>query len=274
MADVHYTDPSRQSRLPDIDEEQPVSTAEYVQNLQPIKDRKRKNKRNALIGLTLLLLGVVGFGVYQFVLNKPLEKSTPASEQPATQTQAAEPSDTVETYTSEELGISFEHLSTWVIDDTTEGLVTISSPLVKLTGSDGQEVDGKVVVSFMGAGSEVPVYENTQGLAALLDSEKITYDEPTPNQREQTYISFGGLTPAGINAVFVTGNSGYKKGQMIPEADVKKVEPIISVMFYQCPDTVCDPADGASELAIEVESWAENQATVAALALLKSLKVT
>lgn len=263
MNEVHYTDPSKQSQLPDIDEE-PVSTAEYVQNLQPIKDQKRKSKRNWIIALVLLLLAGAGAAVYLLVLNKPTEEPV-ATDQPTAQTEQPVAEIEAKTYTSDDLGVSFEHLSTWTVDDETQGMVTVSSPTAKLTKADGQEVDGKVVVTFLSTGSEVPVFEDTQGLGALLDSERITYESPAPGQREQTFISFGGLSTSGIDVVFVTGNNGYKKGQMIPEADIKKVDPIIGVMFYDATGTA---------IAIQAESWSANEAAQAALSLIKSLKVT
>jgi lipopolysaccharide export system protein LptC len=269
--EVHYTDPSRQSPLPDVDEET-TSTSDYVQNLQPIKDQKRKSKRRWTVVLVILLLVAIGAGVYFFV-PKPKPTPAPASETPQQQTEQVPRTTETETYTSDELKLSFQHLTSWAVDDQTDGLIKVSSPVVKLKDATNQEVDAKVVVTFMSAGSEVPLYENSQGLAALMDSEKITYDAPTQTQRGQTYISFGGLTPAGLDAVFVTGNSGYKKGQMIPEADIKKVEPIISVMFYSCDDAACEGGDEEKSISVALSEWEQNETLQSAQKLLQSLKV-
>lgn len=268
-ADVHYTDPSRQTEPPALDEQ---STADYVNNLQPIKNQKKKSKRNKIILITLIALAVASAAVYFFVLKKD-EPQQPA-QQTTSQEQVQEQPVVAETemYSSQDLNLSFDYPKNWKIIDDTEGLIKAESPVVKLADVNGEMMDGKVVVTFLSAGSEVPAFEGAASATAAQDSEKITYDSPSPNQREQTYLTFASFGGGGLDAVFITGDSGYTKDQIIPESDVKKIEPIISVRFYSCADGQC-AGEGSGSYAISLKEWSENINTQAAVALLKSLRV-
>jgi hypothetical protein len=266
--DVHYTDPSRQSDLPDYD---PEAAAEYVSNLQPIKEQKRKSKRSKIILLLVFLLAALGAAGYFFFL-KPGE---PAQEAPQTQqpAQSQEPQAVAsETYRSADLNLSFDYPNNWKVDESTQGLITVTSPVTKLKDVNGGQMDAKVVVTFLNTGSEVPAFEGAASATAATDSEKIAYDSPTQNQREQTYLSFASFGGGGLDAVFITGDSGYQKDQFIPESDIKKSDPIISVKFYSCSDAECG-GEGAGSYTVSVEEWSANPTLQAALAILKSLKV-
>ncbi|MGH9856625.1 MAG: hypothetical protein ACRD4B_02155, partial [Acidobacteriota bacterium] len=252
--DVHYTDPSRNTELPDYD---PEAAADYVSKLEPIKERKAKSKRNKIILIVGLLLLAAGAAAYFLFLKS--EKSENQAPQTTQQTQTEEQPQIVESekYESTDLNLSFEYPTNWKIDDSTQGLLTVSSPVTKLTDVNGEQSDAKVVVTFLSSGSEVPAFEDGTSATAVMDSEKITYDSPSQSQREQTFISFAGFGSSGLDDVFVTGDSGYQKDQIIPEADIKKIEPIISVRFYSCSDAECT-GEGAGQYTIELDEWSSN----------------
>lgn len=268
MSDVHYTDPSRQSEPPEYDDK---AAAEYVSNLEPIKERKRKSKRNKIIFAVVLLLAAAGAGVY-FLLLKPKEPAqTPQTAQPAQTEQ--EPS-VVESakYESTDLNLSFDYPENWKIDDAIEGLITVTSPVTKLKDVNGEQMDAKAVVTILSRGSEVPAFEGSSTAAAIQDSEKITYDSPSQSQREETYLSFAAFGSAGLDTVFITGDNGYQKDQLIPESDIKKSDPIISVKFFGCSDGEC-AGEGSGPYTAAVDEWSANQMLQAALAVLKSLRI-
>ena len=266
--DVHYTDPSRESELPEYDEE---AAAEYVSNLQPIREQKRKSKRNKLIFIIVFLVLVGGGAAAYFLFlksDKPKEAPQTAQPQAEQQAQVVES----EKYNSTEMRLSFDYPKNWKIDDATQGLIKVESPVTKLKDVNGEQSDGKVVLTFLSAGSEVPGFKKGTSATAVMDSLKITYDTPSQSQREQTYLSFAGFGASGLDAVFVTGDSGYQKDQFIPESDVKKSDPIISVTFYGCNDAKCE-GEGSGSYTVATSEWADNQMLQATQPILKSLRV-
>lgn len=274
--EVHYTDPSRQSKLPDIDEEERVNTADYVRNLQPVKDQKRRTRKKWLFVLLIFILVTAAAAGYFFIYEP---SSSPAPVNPTSSSDEkvseATPAEVeVKTYTSDGLNISFEYPSNWILNDTTQGIVTVTSPMMELNDISGEEVEAQAVITFMSTGSEVPVFNEVTSMIATLDSKRITYEEPTRNQREQTYLSFAGLTVSGLDAVFITGNSGYQKNQAIQESDIKKIEPIISVMFNKCSADACsDSNQTKSSIAIQPSEWEQRATLRTAQQILQSLKV-
>jgi len=273
MADVHYTDPSKESELPPYDDQ---AAADYVSNLQPIKDQKQKKRRNKLILLIVVLVLAAGAAAAYFLV---LKKDKPTQQAPQTTQQT--PVDTqpqiakTEKYSSTDLALSFDHPNNWQINDSTQGLVKVDSPLLKLKDVNGQQVDARIVVTFLSAGSEVPRFSGdgaARSATAVQDSAKITYAAPSQNQREQTYLSFADFGTNGLDAVFVTGDSGYKKDQNIPEGDIKKIEPIISVTFVKCKDTECGP-ERSEALTLTPAEWASSSMLQAAQDILESLSV-
>lgn len=265
--DVHYTDPSRQADLPEYDE---AAAADYVSNLQPIKDQKKKSKRNKIIFVVVLSLIIVGAAAYFFLLKPEPKQQTVQTSQPVQNQEQTEVVGT-EKYSSTSLRLSFDYPKNWKLDDATQGLVKVESPVTKLSDINGESSDAKVVVTFLSAGSEVPAFEEASA-TAMIDSEKITYDSPSQNQRKQTYLSFAGFGAAGLDAVFITGDAGYQKEQIIPESDIKKIEPIISVTFYKCVDAVCG-GEAAGAYTIAVDEWKSDSMLQAAQAMLESLRV-
>lgn len=267
--DVHYIDPSRHSDHSDYD---PKAAADYVKNLKPVKEQKRRSKRNKIILASVLLVVAVGSaGYWLFLKPNPHEQKAPQTTQSP---QIEDQPQVVEStkYSSTDLSLSFDYPKNWKIDDSTKGLIRVESPATKLADTSGNQADAKVVVTFLSTGSEVPAFEGRTSATAVMDSEKITYDSPSQSQRQQTYLSFAGFGSGRLDAVFITGDSGYQKDQFIPESDVKKIDPIVSVQAYTCADTGC-AGQNAAPYAVAVNEWSANRMFQAALAILKSLRV-
>jgi hypothetical protein len=265
VKDVYYTDPSHQGGPPpDDDLDQQAATSEFVSNLQPIQEQRRKSKRNKSILIILVALAALGAGGY-FLFLKIKDKPAPPPAQQTNQTQNTEAQQEVPTekYNSSDLQLSLDYPNNWTVDDSEQGLLKITSPSVKLKDSNGTEVDGKVAFTIISAGSDVTGFTGTSGVA-VADSEKISYDQPTQSQREQTYVTQVKFSGNGLNVIYITGDSGYKKDQDVPKSDVAKIEPIISVTF--------EAADG-SPLTIEASEWGSNPALKAAVKIITSLKI-
>lgn len=268
--EVHYTDPSRRSDLPEYDNE---AAAEYVSNLQPVKDDRRRKKRNRILAMMLLMLVVLGVAGY-FLFQKtdtPNQQQAPQTAQPQ-QTDGQAITTKIEEFVSQDMNLSFEYPGSWSVDDSTKGLVKVDSSVTKLTDINGEQSDAKAIITFLSTGSEVPGFGESSATATR-DSEKIAYSSPSQSQRAKTYLSFAAFGRSGLDAVFVTGDSGYQTGQLIPESDIKKGDPIISVTFYGCDDAAC-AGEGSGAYTIRTDEWESNETLQAIQNLLKSLRVT
>ncbi len=267
--DIHYIDPSHQRERSEYDEE---TAAKYVSDLQPIKEGRRRKRRKRLFILALLtLLALVTAGYFMFVRtdNKHVAQSPQAGGEQAVP--APQPSSQIKEYTSDSMNLAFSYPGDWKIDDSTRGLIKVESPIIKLADLNRDQADAKVVVTFLSSGSEVPGFGDS-GAIAVKDSEKLAYAAPSQNQRAETYLSFAGFAGRGLNGVFVTGDSGYKIDQLIPESDVKKGDPIITVMFYSCSNSGCTEEE-SDMYTIDPAEWSTDKNLQAAYELLVSLRV-
>lgn len=266
--DVHYVDPHQQDEAPTYDD---VAAAQYVSGLQPIQERRRRKRRVRILAVVLLLIAVVVAGSYA-AFWRPDNSPEQSAQADAEQVQpmphvSSEPTE----YVSRDKSLRFFYPGDWHVNDAEPGVIRVESPVVKLADLNSNVADTKVVVSILGAGSDVPGFENG-GAIAVKDSEILAYSSPSQNQRAETYISFGGFGGRALSAVFITGDSGYQVEQLIPASDVKKGDPIITVMFYACHDAAC-AADASELYAIDPAEWSANETLQAAYDLLVSLRV-
>ncbi|HTE57571.1 MAG TPA: hypothetical protein VK694_02420 [Verrucomicrobiae bacterium] len=247
------------------------STADYIHNLEPVKAQKKKRKIKGIIFIALVVLVAIGAAMYFLVLRRQSTPSQGSGQPSAPQQQPVESVDEElsEHLVSQDIQMSIDHPKTWQKDDATQGQLTLQSPAAQITTSDGSKKSGKVLITIVTAGSTVPKFANPTG-KAVVDSQKIAYAQPSQSQRKETYLSFAGFDGStGVDAVYITGDAGYKKGQDIPKTDVAKSEPIIGVSFVKC--------DGGQEckegIAIDPEAWGSDKILSVAQAILKSLVV-
>lgn len=266
---VHYTNPDSQKELPEYDE---ATAAQYVNGLKPIQDRRQKRRRVKLLAAVLALMGLlvtVGYFVFLRSGGEPVQQTPQA----ASERSSSEPEapTALKEFSSQDMKLSFSHPVDWSVKEADQESIAIESPIVKLADMSGDMQDAKVVVLMLSSGSDVPGFEGG-GAIAVKDSEKLAYSSPLQDQRAETYLSFGGFGGRALNAVFVTGDSGYQSGQLIPESDVKKGDPVITVMFYACQDSECSINDDRM-YAIDPAEWSTNATLQAAYELLVSLRV-
>lgn len=257
------TDPAHQS---DADyEEASRSTADFVQNIKPMQERKRKTRRLRIIVGVILALVLVGAGGYFLFLRERPTNVTP-QQQPADQTTPETASVPLKTHSSDAQNLSFDYPGDWRVTKDAETRLTLESPGFKVLDTGGQELDAKVVLTILPDSTSMDEFDIGQGEAALA-SEKFTYDQPTQNQREETFLSFVRFSTAaqqGIDAVYITGNNGYEKNAPVPKADFKGVAPVVRVTFEDNSDT---------RLTIADNEWAANKRLRDVFAILKSLKL-
>jgi hypothetical protein len=243
----------------------------------PIIPIRRKKRRWPIVLIIFILLAGATYGAYWYG-NNAAEKNRKQSTaqkaetaQPKKQTATTQPAKAVPTkhYDSAGYSIGVDYPEDWTVTDNTTKL-TIVSPTQSLEAATGSMVNGHVVVTVQNQQTSIPGYPEG-GAIEVLESQKISYKQPTPVQRAQTYVSYlsFGKTNA-LNAMYVTGDFGYTKDQAVPMGDVVKANPLISITFQSCTSDDC--ATGTpTMLVLPADKWAATAYAKQITALLQSI---
>lgn len=256
------------------------STADYADYQKPQKPpnpiwqklKKLGGKAGVIAAILVLLAGVGGGGYW-------LYKNRKSEDKPAQQSPIAQNSEPVSQITSQTVRfdsasfkLGFDYPNNWTASEDNPDQITVLSPDLKLKGTDGKTVNGQVYFRIR---SQSQKLEGLDGGAAtaILASKKIAYTSPTQAQRASSYISFlrYPANTEGLDAIYITGDTGYEKDQTVPETDIKKVDPIISLEFFLCPDSGCQELSGV--YGIGVQTWDDTNVSVPLENMLKSLVI-
>lgn len=176
-------------------------------------------------------------------------------------------------YDSSNFNIGFDYPKDWTVTDSGNGQLTVRSTTMSLTAANGQTVNSQVLMTITQKGQNLSVF-NSGSAVAVLDSKKITYTKPTQSQRADTYLSFlqyANTTISGaLDAVDITGNYGYTKGQDIPKNDIANIDPLVSVTFLKCASTAC-PAGTTTATSIASSNWNDSLFSTPITKMLESL---
>ncbi len=262
------------SKPDDVFEEASTSMKDYVDNVVPMKKQKKRRRKNRLIMIIVVVLLAVGAAVWYFVIRKPAPANQSPSSQTAEQQQsepAAEVVTTTEHYVSQAFNLSLDYPSNWKVDDTDAAQLQVISPQTKLKDASGADVNGKVIVTVRGKGSALS--ELTGEITATRASEKMSYTQPSSQQRGQTYLTFVRYAGPGLDGVFITGDNGYEKDAVVPKKDLSLGDPIVNVSFVSCKDNACDTKT-AKPLSLTDSEWEDNAFLKQAKTLLQSLVIS
>lgn len=265
-------EPTEPSGLPvdDIDEPEddtPVLDEHQarIEYLRSLREQKPKKKRGKWVVLLILLLLAAGAGGYYYFVMRDSQagQKTHAKQQPTT-TEDTTPVATDEEqgpakltqYTSTAFPLSLKHPSDWTPAEQ-GGVLTVTSPVVKLTDASGQTVDARMVVTVR-AKQDKPAEFTTGPVLAVLDSDKITYDHPAITQQGLAYITYAQYSTASVkgamNGIYITNDYGYKYKQVVPVGDIAKLNPLVEVTFVSCVDAEC-AATTQTPLAVSSTAW-------------------
>lgn len=227
--------------------------------------------------LVVVLLVAAGFGAYRLFFHS---KSSPAYKAPA-QTVANAPSATgnktgsntsTQTYTATDYNLSFKYPDGWVVFNNGSGPMTVTSPSTQLTSATGQKVTGLITMTIQQQG-QFPASFSAGTALAVLNSQRITYTQPTTAQPSQAYLSFvqyaSTTTKGGLDGIYLTGNYGYTKDQAIPGSDIGAVNPLVTVTFTKCGNAKC--TSNLVPLTIASTSWSKQALQAPIKSMLASL---
>jgi hypothetical protein len=235
----------------------------------------RKKRRWPRVIVALVLLVAATYGAYWIGDH---QASTPASSQPKTvqktqhQSAPKQPvAPPVKTYESANFHMVLDYPATWKVTDTVSKL-TFASPSLQLTQADGTKTSGHVLVTVQPKQTAIARYP-ADGAVAVLESQKLTYTHPTPIQRAQTYLSLLSYQQSdGLDALYITGDSGYVQHQLVPLSDVLAGDPLIGASFASCSTPDC--ASGTvTPLTLLASSWPTASFSSQVVNLLQSIQL-
>jgi hypothetical protein len=256
--------------------------SQYMPQLRP---KKKWPKIVFWTILGLVILAAIAAGGYFLAKHKsakltPTNSQTQSStsgtktntgSQPSDQNQASQTASSTQ-YTSTNLKLSFSYPSNWTVVDAGGGKLTVTSPSTQLTDASGQSQTGQVILQIENQNSADMSAFKTGSATAVIPSQKVAYSNPTSSQRAQTYLSFlqyaATTTHGALDAVYITGDLGYQKGQTAPESDVAKIDPLVRVIFVKCADSKCS---STAPISISSDSWGSSSYSGPVTDMIKSL---
>jgi hypothetical protein len=230
-----------------------------------------RHKRRWVVLLVIVLVAAAAVGAYWFGNRKADAPSPKTPPNNTHQQQSTKQPQNVPTkhYDSATYTLGFDYPETWTVSDTTAKL-TVTSPAMQLVSASGARENAHVVVTIQNQQSAIAGYP-AGGAVAALESDKLTYKQPTSIQRAQTYLSYLSYSQAnGLNALYITGDNGYQQGQQVPMSDIVKGNPLISVTFETCTSDDCSTGT-PTPVAILATDWKNAAANKDVTALLQSI---
>lgn len=172
-------------------------------------------------------------------------------------------------YDSSNYTLSFYYPAAWTVSDTSTKL-TVTSPATWLKSAADASVDVHAVVVIQNQQTSMPGFPSG-GAVAALESDKLTYKQPSSIQRAQTYLSYLSYTrPDDLDALYVTGDNGYQQGQAIPMADVLEGNPLISVDFERCSNSTCTGSTNGP-VTLRASDWQATKVSKEVVSLIEAI---
>ncbi|HEX7368182.1 MAG TPA: hypothetical protein VF261_00815 [Candidatus Saccharimonadales bacterium] len=242
MADEHSPDrkplPNRTQYMADMDN--------FVPPIRP-KPILKLLVQGVLI---LVILAAIAAGAVWLVSHHKHMASAPGNAPSSTQPKPSTNSidNATKHYDSSDYNLGLDYPADWTVNDNTSEL-TVTSSALQLKGEGGQNFTGQVVLIIQNQQTSVPVFAKGTAVAAL-ESQKLTYKSPAPDQRAQTYLTFADYegSTAAIDGLYITGDDGYQAGQAIPMSDIVQDDPLVSISFLKCSDAACSTAGAATTI--------------------------
>jgi hypothetical protein len=228
---------------------------------------KNKSKKGRWAAVLIIIL-ILAAAVYWFLIKPPTAKAPTKTGGPNTTKITNQEQTTTETthYDSSNFNLGFDYPKGWKLSDVSgSGKLSVTSPSMQLKAADGQTVNGQIAMTIRDKTQKLTEFDKGNATAAL-DSEKIAYTKPTETQRGNTYLSFldyASSTQTGLDGIYITGDAGYTKDQVIPLADVSKSDPVISVIFLK----------DNKQITIDSSSWSNNSFSKSIKTMLQSLAI-
>jgi cytoskeletal protein RodZ len=251
---------------------------DWMEQYDEDKPKKKKHRFLHFLGWLLLiavLTGSIGGAAWYFFLrNEP--KETAQNTQPAqaaTDDTAKTAEEPTEVYNATAFNMQFNYPTDWKVTAGPNNTIVTTSPPTQLKLANGKTQTGQIVMTVQHKQTSLPEFTKGNALA-VRESEKMDYGKPSQAQRASTYLSFlnySQSTSKGIDGVYITGDFGYVKDQYIPQGDILKADPLITVTFRACKDSACTSVGDLATLA--TSTWDDKSFVKPIMTMLESIVV-
>lgn len=238
------------------------------------KGSGRGSKTFLVILGIVIILGAGGFAVWRFVLNKSSQPTDQATtSQPETNVTPSGDSDIpdlplTEAYTSSALRIDFKYPKGWNAQESGGGIL-ITSPSFSFDTLNNNEVEGNMRLYIRKGAREQDRKYIGRGVA-ILPSQKLAYDDPLPDQRTETSLSFFGDSNQDNFAFFlIAGNYELQPGETLGPDYGKEPETFIIAGGYSGKAL----GEDLATYQVSPDTFQQTNAYKQALAILKSLQI-
>jgi hypothetical protein len=247
----------------------------------PSKPKKSKSWVVILLIVILLLGSGIGAGWYILHYKKKNHSHAPNKQSLSIKastnlpsSQSSQPSPTTPaipftSHSSATFGMTFNYPSAWTVVDSGAAGTSVTSPVLNLIAAGGNTVQGEVQMNILNKGSLPSAF--TTNSVAVMTSQKISFNTPSTAQAADTYISFvqypATTITGGLDGIYISGNYGYQKDQVIPASNIATVDPLIYFNFYSCASSLC-PTSSRQPLTIAGSSEWNNQSFSAPILLM------
>lgn len=268
---IEDTEAEQPTRIPDVPERAMQEQIPSPQSARPPKSLIVR--RLIMLLLALLLIGGIGVGAWKLIPSKDDASKSSSGQKPDQQSQdqsAAGSTDNSlsQTYTSDFLRLNFNYPGSWKVTEDNNA-ITVKSSKVNYMLSDGSETEGYFKIYIKKGASDSDGNYLGKGYA-IAPSEKISYSQPAPGQRKETYLTNFGLdTPDNFSYFIMQGNFNLKKGDTLgPKFASEPDSFLVAGGFATDQDK-----DGLATQILSADSFAQNQVYLTALEIVKSLQL-
>lgn len=261
--------------MPDANQELPGEAQVFSQPIYKKRSWKRFIKPalttfGIALGIFLLLLAG-GYGLWKYVINKPISQDGQTNQSSSTQPEASgdtNASELTETYSSAQLRLDFSYPKDWEVTEA-DGGIKIVSPEFEYQKNDQTSVNGHFKVYIRKGARDIDGQYIGRGVA-IEPSSPVSYSDPTPGQREDTFISYFGLDETDNFAFFIVqGNFKLQKGDTLGPDYAKEPDAYLIVGGYGAGDL----ADDLATNQMSTNTYSQTSEFKTAVEITKSLKL-
>lgn len=248
---------------------------EQIPPVRPTVSKKAIIKKLLIALGVLLLIAAAGFVIWKFVLDKKDELAPVQTDQNQVQATDSEssneqlqPEELTEDFKSDFLRLEFKYPQAWKVTES-DNVILVKSPSFKLNDmTDNESISYFKIYIKRGANDADGKY--LANAYAIEQSQKITYTEPASGQRKDTNLTdFGNATPDNFAFFVVQGNFNLAKGDTLGPKFAQEPDSFLIAGGFANDELT----DGLATKTISIESFADNQAYLTAVEIVKSLKL-
>lgn len=245
-------------------------SVDYRQFMPKLKAEHKTIRR--IVRIVIILVVIAGLGSAAYYIGSHYDTKTTKPKKVSSITVKKVVSSPTQMYTSSNQDLTFTYPSDWKVAETAT-VITATSPVTKLTAYNRKAVDGRITLLIRAQNVALSGFGDGAAMT-VLPSQLMTYASPASDQEGTAYLSllnYAGSKHAGIDAAYITGNSGYQSDQYVPESVIQAIDPMISFTFSECANGSCS---STTPLTISTNSWNNSNFSGPLIKTLESLSIT